>query len=77
LQFVTWNEWLYLTIKEVAAEIGNLLTRFREASIFHLIDARRIIQRVPTRRSHLIDAPDCLSMMAVAGDYFGRAQRAV
>jgi hypothetical protein len=74
LQLVERCERARLAIEEMAPQLGKLLAGFREGAVFHFDDARRIVQRVATFGSGLVDAPDRLTLMTVAGDDLRRAE---
>src|SRR5580704_3982869 len=69
-----FSRWL---AKEMAPELRQLLARLGESTISHLQNARSVVQGVAAFPRCLVDAPDCLALMDVAGDDLRRAEGAV
>ena len=60
----------------MSPELRNLFARLGERAVPHLRDAAGIIQGIASLRRGLIDAPDRLAFVDVAGDDLSDAERA-
>src|SRR5262249_61228501 len=68
------HEFVRRRAEEMPSELRKLFARLRECAVPHLRDAAGVVQRVASLRRRLIDAPDRLAVMAVAGDDLSGAQ---
>ena len=71
------HEGLSCSVEEVSAQLRQLLARLSKAAVFHLGDTIRVVHRVAAGWRDLIDAPDGVVVVTIAGDDLRRAQGAV
>jgi hypothetical protein len=69
------HERFGFSLEDVATQFRQLLASLSETAVLHIGDTFRAVHRVTPRWRDLIDAPDGLVVVTIAGDDFRTIRR--